>query len=214
MTKRLRFMPGSRDRTPKESHPTKEALLDTVTRLLNESGPESLTVETVLLESGVSKGSLYYHFDDFSDLLEQTLVRRFSANVDKSISMLSGIVSTGQTKQQTVAALRHATAETTSSALAPIRLERAKVISYTADNPRLAARLGVEQARLTNTLAELFRELQDKGWMSNDFDARAAAVLTQSYALGRIVDDIDGNQVSDQAWCQLIDKIVDKVFMA
>lgn len=207
-------MPAGPGKAQAVNHPTKERLLDTVARMLTESGLEGLTVDGVLHESGVSRGSLYHHFEDFPDLLEQALVQRFSANVNKSIAMLTGIVRSSKTKEETISSLRQATVETTSSALAPTRMERAKVIGYAHGNPRLGARLGAEQSRLTTALAGLFRELQDKGWMSNDFDAKAAAVLIQSYALGRIVDDINDDKISDEAWCALINKLVDRVFMA
>ena len=58
------------------SHPTKEALIDAVLELLQSEHLVEVTSEEVLEKSGISKGSLYYHFEDFSDLLEQYFYQR------------------------------------------------------------------------------------------------------------------------------------------
>lgn len=213
MPKRFKLMPAAPEKPRTTSHPTKEILLWTVTQLLESSVLETITVDLVLKESGVSRGSLYHHFEDFSDLLEQALVHRFASSVDKSIAMLSKVVLSSTNKQQAIAALHKATGQTTSAALAEVRFERARLISASPGNPRLSKRLSVEQWRLTSALADLFREMQNKGWMSTAFDARAAAVLIQAYALGKIVDDIVEDKMSEQAWNQLINRVIDKVFV-
>ena len=48
---------------------------------------------------------------------------------------------------------------------------------------------------------------------AKDFDAHAGAVLVQAYTLGMIVDDFVENQMDPEAWYDLIDKVVDKVFL-
>ncbi len=213
MTKRFKLMSPTPDKPRATSHPTKETLLGTVAGMLERGPVEGITVDLVLKQSGVSKGSLYHHFEDFSDLLEQALVQRFASSVDKSIAMLSKVVLSSRNKKEAIAALHQATGKTTASALAEVRFERAKLISASLGNPRLSKRLSVEQWRLTSALADLFREMQSKGWMSSGFDARAAAVLIQAYALGKIVDDIVDDRMSEQAWNALINQIIDKVFV-
>ena len=92
------------------------------------------------------------------------------------------------------------------------RFERTKLIGFSRDNPRLSKKLAGEQWRLTSALEGLFVEMQTKGWMSKNFDPRAAAVLIQAYALGKIIDDIVDEKVDEEAWNQLINKIIDRVF--
>lgn len=201
-------------RTKKTIHPTKECLLNTVIGLLDTQPLESITVDVVLRESGVSKGSLYHHFEDFPDLLEHALVQRFSLGVDKSIEKLSRVVRSSQTRDEAFEGLYKVTRQSTNAALADGRFERTKLVGFSRDNPRLSKKLGAEQWRLTSALETLFRELQAKGWMSTDFDPRAAAVLIQAYSLGKIVDDMVDEKVDEEAWCKLIDKVTDRVFGA
>ncbi len=193
-------------------HPTKACLLTTVIGLLDTQPLESITVDVVLRESGVSKGSLYHHFEDFPDLLEHALVQRFALGVDQSIDTLSRVVRSSTTREAAFEGIHQATRDTTSAALAGRRFERTKLAGFSRDNPRLSKKLAIEQWRLTSALAELFREMQGKGWMNKDFDAHAAAVLIQAYALGKIVDDIVEEKVDEEAWNRLINKLIDRVF--
>ena len=57
-------------------HPTKRALITTVLEQLKTLKPSEITSESVLDKSGISKGSLYHHFEDFDDLIETAQVIR------------------------------------------------------------------------------------------------------------------------------------------
>jgi hypothetical protein len=77
----------------------------------------------------------------------------------------------------------------------------------------LKKRLGQEQSRLTNGLTDLVIYFQGKGWARQDLDARAIAVLVQAYTLGKVVDDIVDEPMSETAWNHLINQVVDLVLV-
>jgi hypothetical protein len=79
-------------------------------------------------------------------------------------------------------------------------------------NDRFRRILGIQEQRVTDALADLFREAQARGWMNTDFDPQAAAVLIQAYTLGRIVDDISPNQMDQEKWVDLITTLIERVF--
>ena len=51
-------------------HPTKTHLIETAVALLEEKMPHEIAVDEILEKSGISKGSLYHHFEDLAELLE------------------------------------------------------------------------------------------------------------------------------------------------
>lgn len=198
---------------PKTSHPTRDRLIATMVELLDGSDPEHITADQVLTASGVSKGSLYHHFEDFEDLLEAALIARFSVNVDATIDGLSQILATVSSREEMLAALREVNNFNQAQSRASFRLERARAAGLTYSSPRFHMALGVEQQRLTDAFTDLFIEAQNKGWMSQSVDARAAAVFVQAYTVGRVVDDIAPDKVDPEAWISLIMDVVDKAIL-
>lgn len=55
------------------------AILDAADRLLREHGAHGLTINEVLLEAGISKGTLYHYFSGKDDLLAALITRRLDA---------------------------------------------------------------------------------------------------------------------------------------
>lgn len=197
----------------KSSHPTRDRLITTMVELLDGSDPEHITADQVLTASGISKGSLYHHFEDFEDLVEAALIARFSVNVDATIEALTQILTTVSSKDELLAALRELNVYNQAQNRSSFRLERARAAGLTFSSPRFHDALGLEQQRLTDAFTDLFIEAQNKGWMSTNVDARAAAVFVQAYTVGRIVDDIAPEKVDQEAWMNLIMTVVEKALL-
>ena len=169
------------------SHPTRDKLLATAMQLLSTHLPQNITAQMVLEKSGISRGSLYHHFEDISALLEVALVESFAALVDMSLVKFSQIIDNATGRDDMLAELAKVTQATQKKSLKAIRFQRARLIVFSEDNPRLAAALSAEQQRLTDAITDLIREAQNRGWMFEGVDARSAAVLIQAYTLGMIV---------------------------
>ena len=77
--------------TKKRLHPTRQTLIATVIELLETTSPEDIRVEQVLTPSGTSVGSLYHHFNDLADLIDQAIITRYTADIDVSIAALAEV---------------------------------------------------------------------------------------------------------------------------
>ena len=143
-------------------HPTKEKLIQTFLDLSKTNSWHEITSDMVLDTSGITKGSLYHHFDDFGELIETVRVRRFSQWVDESIITLTNHLSASKSREDILKVLREYATYSHSAQRAPFRLERTETISLTRNNPRLAEQLAESQDRLTNALTDVFREAQEK----------------------------------------------------
>ena len=208
----LKTIKPKADLPQRSRHPTRDKLLDVVVALLETHLPQAITSEMVLKQSGISRGSMYHHFQDFAELLELAMVHSFAVNVDRSIAALTSVLLSATKKADIYTGMENVTAATQGPGLRAARFQRARLISFSEDNPRLSKSLAVEQQRLTGAITDLIREAQMRGWMNKTFDPYAAAVLIQAYTLGKIVDDISLTPMSEEAWNSLIVRLIQKVF--
>ncbi len=196
----------------KSLHPTKQTLIDTVVTLMDTQPAMEINSDQVLEISGISKGSLYHHFEDFPELVEHAMVARFARFVDNSVVMLNGVISSAKTRADLVEGLKKVTRATQAQELTRHRSERVTAIAKAIRIPRMKALLGEEQERLTDALADLFRESVERGWGDPTLDPRIVGVMVQAYTIGKIVDDITPTRMDAENWNQAIDSVLDKVF--
>jgi AcrR family transcriptional regulator len=201
-------------RSPKEPHPTKTLLLDTALRLLENTAVEDLTIDMVLEASGVSRGPLYHHYEDFPDLVEHALVAIFAKHVDESIIAFERAVDDAATKKDLAEKVHQLTQATQQPERAARRMQRVVVFANSQNSPRLRAMLGEEQQRLTSAVADVIARAQARGWINPTHHPRALAAFVQAYTLGRVVDDIDPTPVPPQEWIRLVDSFIESVFIA
>ena len=194
-------------------HPTKRILLDTAIALLDELPSDKVTSEIVLERSGISKGSLYHHFPDFGHLIDDAEVVRFGRYVDGSIDVLTAVIRQSHTADELIAALKAVTRSTQSPGRLEGRKARIYLLGMATQRPHLQELLGKEQQRLTEGLADLFREAQLRGWFRAELDPMAGALLVQTYSLGLWLDDITPEPVNQAAWIALIDELVERLFL-
>jgi len=185
-------------------HATAEQLLAAVSDMLEEEHANDILVDNVLETSGISRGSLYHHFGDFSSLIEAALLRRFAENVAADILAINSITERVTSKEDYWKLILQLSTETQLPERAQKRAERALIISMAAKNEQFGAALAVEQERLTSAMADAIGRAQIRGWVNPDFDRRAIAVFIQAYSLGRAVDDISGTHVPQGEWTRIV----------
>ena len=192
-------------------HPTKRALIETVLAQLKTIKPTDLTSESVLEKSGISKGSLYHHFEDFDDLIETAEVIRYAAYVDQSIHLLTKVFQIAKSREEMIAELKKVTRFTQSPDLMPQRMDRATAISLANSNPRMLKKMNAEQDRLNEAIIDVFREARERGWISKEIDIHAGAIFIQAYTLGIVINDVSGKKVEPEAWNELIDMFLERI---
>jgi AcrR family transcriptional regulator len=189
---------------PQTIHPTKSRLIETTAELLDTKFPQDIAVDEILDKSGISKGSLYHHFEDLGELLEAAQIARYAVWVDRSIGFMTPLLSEAKTPADMIESLRKATVFTQSKEYMATRFQRARTLANSETSPRFQKALGVEQDRLTTALEDLVAEAKNKGLFRKDLDTRVIAIFIQSYTLGKIIDDIAPTPVSQEKWDEFI----------
>jgi AcrR family transcriptional regulator len=192
-------------------HPTKNLLLDTAVSLIDEFGPQGFTVETLLETSKISKGSLYHHFHDFSDVIEQAQVARFSRYVDEDIMLLVGLLRSATSREDLQTKFSLIVLGAGMPGRDAARADRATILGMARHSKKFADGLAIEQQRVTDVLADIAREMQERGWINKELDAAVVATFVQAYSLGFVLNDITSNPISIDQWSAFISMMLAKI---
>lgn len=189
-------------------HPTKQLLLTTAISLIDEFGPQGFTVDNLLDASKISKGSLYHHFEDFHDVIEQAQVARFARFVDEDIRVLTSLLSTANSREELGQRFADVVLSSASPGRAEARADRASIVGLSRHSKKFADALAVEQQRLTDSLADVAREMQERGWINADLDVVALATFVQAYSLGAVLNDVTEKPISVERWATFIGRVL------
>lgn len=192
-------------------HPTKGLLLETAVSLIDEFGPQGFTVETLLETSKISKGSLYHHFHDFSDVIEQAQVARFSRYVDQDVALLVGLLKSATSREDLETKFAIIVQGAGMPGRDAARSDRAAILGMARHSKKFAEGLAVEQQRVTDVLTDIAREMQERGWINKELDAEVLAVFVQAYSMGFVLNDNTSNPVSIDRWSAFISMMLSKV---
>ena len=202
-----------RGRATPRSHPTREVLITTVVQLLEVKGPEDLKVEEVLGQSGISVGSLYHHFENFGDLIDQAVIARYAADIDANIEALVAVVVGATDRASLAAGLRGTTVRTVSPDRAAQRSIRSQVMARAMTSERFREALLPHQQRLTDAVADLVRELQERGLFDARLDPVAASIFIQAYSMGLVVNDASGHPADQETLVALVVQVIERSFL-
>ena len=194
------------------SESTVDLVLKAVIRRLEESGESHLTIDDILLETGVSKGSLYYHFGDREGLIYAARIAQYSSYLENDSEELRSGLLTCTTFDQFVENLLGLTILSMQKNDRKIRAMRLNAISSAYGRPDLWHALQEKQHQYTNAITEVFEYGQKMGWVRTDVTAHALGVFVQGHALSRILVDLDHNELEAESWVKVMKLTFDVIF--
>ena len=189
-------------------HATHRALIDCGVELAKEFGMYGYTVEQLLTKSGISKGSLYHHFEDFVDLVECVQVRIFTEYVELDIAAIQRALDAATDRQKFFELISLITRTAVQPQRTVSRLQRARIISATEGRERFAARIGEEQKLLNDQMTQVISVGQERGWIVPYLDAHALAIFVQGYAFGLLLNDVAAEKIVSEDWVAVIEMIM------
>jgi AcrR family transcriptional regulator len=179
---------------------TVSAVIAATVRAIEEGGESNVRIDEILVETGISKGSLYHHFGGREGLIAAARVVQFSRFIESDVQQIHEALTAATTLDEYVAAASHLLEVGEGVERQKVRLARLNTISSSYGRSDLWNALSVQQHAHTELIAKAIRHGQTHGWIRNDLDARAISVFVQGYALSRILIDLDTDPVPTQDW--------------
>lgn len=184
--------------------PTVQAVLDATIQMLEDGGEAAVRLDEVLRVSGISRGSLYHHFGSREGLIEAARLAQFTRSVNEDIEVLRQAILDSPSKEALKKRLRLITEAVGSIERKHQRLFRVSILASAYGRPTLERALGEEQKLVTDQIADLVSQSQERGWVRSDLNPRAIASFIQAYSLGRVLVDIDPDRSADDDWYEVV----------
>ena len=177
---------------------TKERLLEAAIEAITAGGEQSLRVDQIVKQVGVTKPSLYYFFGDREGLVVAALAEMYRRALSVGSDLILAAVKDARTAEEFMAAFASTQGHLTSAEAAQRRAMMASVRGGAVSRPKLQEALREvhrEIAQMHRQFVELGRE---RGVIHLPFDLRVASLFTVTVFSNRYMaemhDDIDKDE--------------------
>jgi AcrR family transcriptional regulator len=186
-------------------HPTKLKLIETVSELLENNNEEEIISNKVLETSGISKGSLYHHFENFRDLLEDAHIVQFQRSLDsfraKTNSFIKELTPSRIVNLNYMKTLKFISGPD----LKKERMQMLHCLTMSNHHPQFTEKLKPSLASLDQYLSSIFGGPISA---SEKFDPNSAViVIARALFFGRVSEDVKEDPMNYSEWNKLLDSL-------
>lgn len=188
-------------------------LIDVTLRTILEHGVDAVRIDDIVAEVGVTKGSLYWHFEDRNALIKAALAEHIQRLNAETVAGVYNAIGEGNTKDAYVARVAPFIADPYNADQVKERWGRLAILVEARNRPDLMEMMRDVQARNLDVFVELMSQAQQNGILRQDLDPRAVAVALNAMYLGSNIIDVLGDSApTPEAWWSLISFFIGALF--
>lgn len=156
---------------------------------LDRSGPLDFSLDAVLAESGVSRGSFYHHFGDRASIIARCEAEKLKQSLKSDNEALRMIVESNATGEQIFSLLEMRIRLNGSEDQILRRQQRIETLAMAIGDEKLQTMLNDAQVKGTTYFLETLQLAQSRGHIDPTCDLEGIAHLVQTMFLGRVLID-------------------------
>ena len=184
-------------RTRDEAAETRNAIIDAAERVFSERGVSHTSLEDIAKAAGVTRGAIYWHFKNKSELFA-AMVSRIRLPVEEMVARSSDEAADdplGLLKQAAVAALKRTATDPQCQRVFDIVTHKCE---YVEDMEAVKGRLSELKCNCVDRSEKAIRNAIKRGQLPKTLDARLAAIGLDSMIFGLI-----SNWLADRSYVNL-----------
>ena len=195
-------------------HPTAQKLVDTVIEMLQSTSYNNIKSENVLLRSGITRGPLYHHFEDFDDLIQTAQIQLYKKFVLDVTTQLVTVLESAEDLESVRANLKGFINARSEKIADNLLRQRVGIIHNAASHSPLREKLNDSQETLTQEWMKAYQICLDKGWADPTVDSRCVSILMQATFIGRVLDGMSNVQMDLEEWKKVLIRLFDTFFFS
>ena len=177
--------------------------------MLEETSYDNIKSENVLARSGISRGPMYHHFENFVDLIETAQVQLYARFAGGTIVAIHKIIAKEKDPwiaRKEISILVHIKTNLASNR---VRWQCLGVLHNAASGKSFRYKLWETQEAINQEWIKTYEICLQRGWADPSRDPRVFAYMMQSFILGRVYDDIAPIKVEQENWVQIGLRLLD-----
>ena len=208
--------PSKPNKPPRRTYPdSRMELIDAAIDIVLKDGIDALRIEDVCDRVGVTKGSLYWHFNDRNGLIREALLEHMRRIGEAQLSALSEAVGSDATRDEYLARIAGALVDPFDKAEVESRWQRLELIATSRRDPEMAAIMSDIQRRHQRYLTDLMETASARGHLRPDVDPKALAAMLVSVGLGSNLLSLLGEDgPTPDSWSRFLFLMIETLFPA
>ena len=191
---------------------TRTQLLEATIAQISLGGESSVRVSTVASAVGVREPSVYHFFKNREALVEAAQIERYRRSYMEMIVPFGMAVQMSDSLEEFERACRKILLMIFSPERHHVRAIRLNVLGAAQTNSRILAAVNQTNSIVISDLAEVIGEARNRGWITNSFDDRATAYWITGQINGRVMAEMNQDDVDLDEWNQVAVAAVLAVF--
>ncbi|MFZ9819075.1 MAG: TetR/AcrR family transcriptional regulator [Ilumatobacteraceae bacterium] len=192
---------------------SREELLDAALQIIAEHGIDALRIEDVCEKVGVTKGSLYWHFQDRQGLIRAAMLEQLRRIAERQLQLVDRAVDAPISRNEYLLTVAGALANPFDPTEVESRWQRWELLATARRDPEVQELMTEIQRSHQQYLTGIATKAQQRGILRGDVDPAAVAAAITAIALGSNHLWYLGNEgPTQEAWNGLLVKMIDMLF--
>ena len=182
--------------------------------MLQTTSYNNIKSENVLVRSGITRGPLYHHFEDFDDLIQTAQIQLYKKFVLDVTSQLVNVLNSAEDLATVQNKLKEFINVRSEKIADNVLRQRIGIIHNAASHPALREKLFESQETLTQEWMKAYQICLDRGWADPTVDSRCVSILMQATFIGRVLDGMSNVQMDLEEWQKVLIRLFDTFFFS
>lgn len=191
----------------------RQALIDATLEVILTRGIDAVKIDEITDAVGVTKGAIYWHFEDRADLIKQSLREHLRRMIAEHVTGINQAIETATSKNDYLIQISQHLANPYDADEVELRWQKLELLAASRRDTEMASLMHDLQKRSLSFYVDINRSAQERGILRPDVDPVAVAVALNAMALGSNLISVLGDEgPTQQAWTELMLFFVSALF--
>jgi AcrR family transcriptional regulator len=192
---------------------SRQELIVVALRIIVKHGVDALRIEDVCEEVGVTKGSLYWHFQDRQGLVQAAMLEQLRRLSEAQLASLDEAIDNATSREEYLTKVAESLVDPFDARQAEARWERWEMLAGARRDPKLQRAMAEIQQRHQQYLTSVITKALERGILRADADPAAVAAAITALALGsNHLAYLGDNGPTQDAWNGLLLLMIEMLF--